>query len=269
MPKVATELGDPFVLTHHNAGVLTVSLNRPDRLNALSGPLMAELLTALHIAEADEQTRVVVLTGEGRGFSAGQDLTEVAEPLMQGKTLNLESHLEGHYRPVIEQLRHMSKPVIAAVNGIAAGAGASLALACDLRVSSTEAQWVQIFSNIALVPDAGSTWFLPRLVGFGRALELMALAEKLSAEQALELGLCQQVFEADTFAEQVQSYAEAFAARPALALALTKQALNAAMAGTLEQSLTLEGQLQQQAGESEDFREGVQAFMEKRAPQWK
>lgn len=259
----------PFVVSSQQSGVLTISLNRPERLNALCAPMTSELLTALKDAAEDSSVRVVVLTGTGRGFSAGQDLTEVAGPLLQGGALDLQGHLQQHYEPMIRQIRHMEKPVIAAVNGVAAGAGASLALACDLRVSSTEAQWVQIFSNIALIPDAGSTWFLPRLVGSARAFELMALAEKLNAEQALELGICQQVFAAETFAEQVQAYAETFAARPALALALTKRALNASLNATLDESLSLEAQLQQQAGESEDFREGVQAFMEKRRPQWK
>ncbi|GHG08199.1 enoyl-CoA hydratase [Deinococcus piscis] len=257
-----------LVLTRDQAGVRTLSLNNPDRLNALTAALAGQLLTALQDAANDPAVRAVVLTGEGRGFCAGQDLTEVAGPLLQGQGLDLHGHLERHYRPVIEAIREMDKPVIAAVNGVAAGAGASLALACDLRVSSEDAQWVQIFSNIALIPDAGSTWFLPRLVGFGRAFELMSLAEKLSAQQALELGLCQQVFGADTFAQQAQAYAETFAARPALALALTKRALNAALTGTLSDSLTLEAELQQQAGESADFREGVQAFMEKRPPNW-
>ncbi|WP_261663212.1 enoyl-CoA hydratase-related protein [Deinococcus sp. Marseille-Q6407] len=258
-----------LVLSRDQAGVRTLSLNNPERLNALSGELASQLLTALQAAANDIAVRVVVLTGEGRGFCAGQDLTEVAGPLLQGQGLDLSGHLTRHYQPVIEAIRGMDKPVIAAVNGVAAGAGASLALACDLRVSSSEAQWVQIFSNIALIPDAGSTWFLPQLVDFGRAFELMSLAEKVSAQQALELGLCQQVFSADNFAEQAQAYAEQFAARPALALALTKRALNAAMTGTLSESLALEAELQQQAGESADFREGVQAFMEKRSPRWR
>ncbi|MDO4264250.1 MAG: enoyl-CoA hydratase-related protein [Deinococcus sp.] len=257
-----------LVLTHDQAGVRTLSLNNPGRLNALTAPLAEQLLAALQAAASDPAVRAVVLTGEGRGFCAGQDLTEVAGPLLRGEGVDLRGHLTRHYQPVIAALRGMDKPVIAAVNGVAAGAGASLALACDLRVSSEDAQWVQVFSNIALIPDAGSTWFLPQLVGFGRAFELMGLAEPLSARQALELGLCQQVFSADSFAAQAQAYAERFAERPALALALTKRALNAALSSTLEQSLALEAELQQQAGESADFREGVQAFLEKRPPNW-
>ena len=144
-----------LVLTRDQAGVRTLSLNNPDRLNALTAALAGQLLSALQAAASDPAVRAVVLTGEGRGFCAGQDLTEVAGPLLQGQGLDLHSHLEQHYRPVIEAIRGMDKPVIAAVNGVAAGAGASLALACDLRVSSEDAQWVQIFSNIALIPDAG------------------------------------------------------------------------------------------------------------------
>ncbi|RTR29834.1 enoyl-CoA hydratase-related protein [Deinococcus radiophilus] len=257
-----------LVLTRDQAGVRTLSLNSPDRLNALTAALATQLLTALQAAAQDPGVRVVVLTGEGRGFCAGQDLSEVAGPLMSGQPLDLEAHLNDHYRPVILAIREMNKPVIAAVNGVAAGAGASLALACDLRVSSESAQWVQIFSNIALIPDAGSTWFLPHLVGFGRAFELMALAEKVSAGQAHALGLCQQVYPDETFTEQTQAYAAALAARPAQALALTKQALNAAMSSRLEDALDLEAKLQQQAASSQDFREGVQAFMEKRVARW-
>ena len=254
-----------LVQASDHAGVRTLTLNNPERLNALDTKMLLQLRQALEAADTDQTVRVVVLTGAGRGFCAGQDLQA---GLTSGGNPQFQAHLEEYYNPVVTAIRQLTKPVLAAINGVAAGAGASLALACDIRLASEETRWIQSFSNLALIPDAGGTWLLPRVVGWGRAFELMALAEKLDAQQGLELGLCQQVYPAAEFADKVQRYAEALAARPAGALALTKQALNAAYANTLEQSLQLEAELQQQAGQSKEFAEGVQAFLEKRAPNW-
>lgn len=249
------------VLRHLENGVLTLTLNRPDKLNAANDALLLGLTRALTDAETDRAARVVVVTGAGRGFCAGQDLGEVG-----GREQGFAEHLRQTYNPLIATVRRLEKPVIMAVNGVAAGAGASLALAGDLRLWSSEASLIEVFSNIALVPDSGSTWTLPRLVGYPRAFELMAFAERVDAEAARQLGLCEQVFPAGSFREDVRAYAERLAARPMGALGLTKRALNFALSSTLEEALECEAQLQQRAGESAEHQEGLAAFREKRAP---
>ncbi len=251
------------VLSATNNAVLTLTLNRPDRLNAANDELLWSLTEALKQAEQDAAVRVVVITGAGRGFCAGQDLGDVQN--REGST-NFTEHLRRTYIPLIQTMRGLKKPVITAVNGVAAGAGASLALAGDIRLWSENATLIEVFSNIALIPDAGSTWMLPRLVGAARAFELMAFAEKVSAQDGLKLGLCEQVYAAETFAEDVQAYAERLARRPLNALALTKQAINFALGSTLDQALDNEALLQQQAGDHAEHREGVRAFAEKRKP---
>ncbi|UBV42062.1 enoyl-CoA hydratase/isomerase family protein [Deinococcus taeanensis] len=253
----------PVILEATRAGVRTLTLNRPDKLNAANDALLLALTDALRRADTDAQARVVVITGAGRGFCAGQDLGDVS-----GRDMTFTEHLNHTYNPLIRTIRTLSKPVISAVNGVAAGAGASLALAGDLRVWAQSASLIEVFSNIALVPDSGSTWFLPRLVGYHRAFELMALAERVRADDALRLGLCEQVFPDDTFQEAVQAYAERLAARPAHALNLTKQALVAGMTSTLDEALDQEAALQQLAGDHWEHEEGVTAFKEKRTPQF-
>lgn len=251
----------PVILVTDRAHVRTLTLNREGKLNAANDALLLTLTEELRRAEADPEVRVVVITGAGRGFCAGQDLGDVA-----GRDMTFTEHLQHTYNPLIRTMRGLSKPVITAVNGVAAGAGASLALAGDIRLWAESAALIEIFSNIALIPDSGSTWFLPRLVGYSRAFEMMALAEKIPAAQAQSLGLCEHVYPDATFREDVQHYAERLAARPAHALKLTKQALNATMTSTLHDALELEAQLQQIAGDHWEHREGVTAFKEKRKP---
>ena len=245
-------------------GVRTLTLNRPDRLNAANDELLYALTDALKAADADAAVRVVVITGAGRGFCAGQDLGGVS-----GRDMSFTEHLNATYNPLIRTMRGLGKPVITAVNGVAAGAGASLALAGDLRLWAQGARLIEVFSNIALVPDSGSTWFLPRLVGYSRAFELMALADTVSATEALRLGLCEEVYPDVTFLDDVQAYGERLAARPANALKLTKRALNAAMTSSLDAALDTEAELQQLAGDHWEHAEGVTAFKEKRAPDFR
>lgn len=249
------------ILVRDQAHVRTLSLNRPDKLNAVNSATLLELTEELRRAQADAGVRVIVVTGEGRGFCSGQDLGDVS-----GQRSSFTEHLHQTFNPLIQTMRGLDKPIITAVNGVAAGAGASIALAGDIRLWAQSAVFVQVFSNIALVPDSGSTWFLPRLVGFNRAFELMALADKVRADEALRLGLCEAVYPDETFRADVQAYAERLAARPANALKLTKQALNATMTSTLHEALNLEAELQQLAGDHWEHEEGVTAFKERRAP---
>lgn len=253
-------MSEPVILSSTLNGVRTLTLNRPDKLNAANDDLLLGLTEHLGTAQADAQVRVVVITARGRGFCVGQDLSSLPE----GR-VDFTAHLHRTYNPLIRTIRRLEKPVISAVNGIAAGAGASLALAGDIRLWAQSASFIEVFSNIALVPDSGSTWFLPRVVGYQRAFELMAFAEKVGADEALKLGLCEHIYPDDTFHADVQTYAERLAARPAHALKLTKQALQAALNSTLDEALDQEAVLQQLAGDHWEHQEGVTAFKEKRA----
>lgn len=246
------------VLQTFENGVLTLTLNRPEKLNALTFESVLELAQAVEEGHANPHARVLVLTGAGRGFCAGQDLTAVSTPG------NIEETIQKTYNRLILAIANGDKPVITAVNGIAAGAGANLALAGDIRVWSSAARFTEAFSSIALIPDAGGTWSLPRAVGYHKAFELAALAEVLDAQRGLELGLCERVFADENFALEVQGYAEKMAARPANALTLTKRAMRVGLTLSLEESLALEARLQAQAFEDPDHKEGVAAFLEKR-----
>ncbi|WP_221089480.1 enoyl-CoA hydratase-related protein [Deinococcus aquaedulcis] len=254
---------EPVIRTQLKAHVLTLTLNRPDKLNAANDELLLTLTRELQQADENEAVRVVVITGAGRGFCAGQDLGDVA-----GRDMTFTEHLHHTYNPLIRTIRGLGKPVLTAVNGVAAGAGASLALAGDIRLWAQGASFIEVFSNIALIPDSGSTWTLPRIVGYHRAFELMALAERVRADDALKLGLCEHVFPDETFADDVQAYAERLAARPAHALKLTKQALMAAQTSTLDEALDQEAILQQVAGDHWEHKEGVEAFRAKRPAQF-
>lgn len=262
-----SEVSSDVLLRNLHNGVLTLTMNRPDSLNSANDDLLLTLLDAVREAAGLPDVRVVVLTGAGRGFCAGADLGMMGgNAATPPSATRFSEHLEHTFNPLIRAIRALPQPFISAVNGVAAGAGASLALVGDVRLWSSSGSLVEVFSNIGLIPDAGSSWLLPRLVGAARAFELMAFAEKVGPEEALRLGLCERVFDAATFADEVQSYAERLAARPAAALALTKQAIQFSASSTLDEALLSEAKLQDAAGASWEHREGVQAFMEKRRP---
>ena len=246
------------VLTSRDGAVLTITLNRPDVYNAINSAMHEGLSAALAEA-ADSGIRAVVLTGAGRGFCSGQDLRE-----FQSLPGGVRDALEQTYHPNIHALRALEKPVIAAVNGPVAGAGLSLACACDVRIGSSTATFVPGFIGIGLVPDAGSTWFLHRLLGFSRAFEWMVSNRRLSAGEAVTWGLSSEEVPAERFPERVVELAEWYAALPTRAVAMTKRLFEHAYSASLEEQLALEAELQQAATESQDFREGVQAFLDKR-----
>jgi len=249
-------------------GVATITLNRPDKLNAFTVELHRELAAALDESERDATIRAVLLTGAGRGFCAGQDLAERAQTMANGPAaggpVSGGSALETWYNPLIRRLRRLEKPVVCAVNGVAAGAGANLALACDIVLAARSASFIQAFCRIGLVPDAGGSYVLPRLVGLARASGLALLGNKLPAAQAAEWGLIWRVVDDAALMAEAKALARHLAQQPTRALALIKQALNASFANTLDQQLDLERDLQKEAASTADFREGVAAFLEKR-----
>ncbi len=248
-------------------GIARLTLNRPERLNSFNTVMHAEVQDALAALEHDASARVLILTGAGRGFCAGQDLGDrVVAP--GGAPPDLGPSIERGYKPLILALRRLPLPVIAAVNGVAAGAGANIALACDLVIAARSATFVQAFSKIGLVPDSGGTWLLPRLVGHARAMGLALLAEKLPAEQAAEWGLIWRCVEDAELASAVDTLARQLAAAPTRGLARTKQAMLEGWSRTLEQQLDVERDHQQELGHSADYAEGVAAFMEKRPPRF-
>jgi len=255
------------ILFERNAGVARLTLNRPDKLNSFTGDMHAELRDALDILQADTSARVLVITGAGRAFCAGQDL---ADPAMAAtdKAPDIGNVVEQNYKPLVLRLQNLRVPTVAMVNGIAAGAGASLALACDLVIAGKSASFLQAFSKIGLVPDTGSTWFLPQRVGMARALGLAMLADKLPAETAAQWGLIWQAVDDSALAETVDKLASQLAAMPTKALVRTRQAMHAAPSHTLEQQLSMEGGFMRELGWSPDYAEGVAAFMEKRPPRF-
>jgi 2-(1,2-epoxy-1,2-dihydrophenyl)acetyl-CoA isomerase len=250
------------VLTSRDGAVLTIVFNRPEVYNAFNRELHAALAEALVEAE-DASVRCVVITGAGKGFSAGQDLKEFG-----AVSDSIRDALEQTYHPNVRRVRELAKPVVAAVNGPAAGAGLSFACACDVRVASDAATFVPGFVGIGLVPDAGGTWFVHRLLGFARAFEWMSSNSRLPAETALEWGLVSEVIPADSFEARVAELAAEWAARPTLAIGRTKQLFEHAFASALDAQLALEAELQQASVATADFTEGVNAFLEKRAPEF-
>jgi 2-(1,2-epoxy-1,2-dihydrophenyl)acetyl-CoA isomerase len=220
------------------------------------------LLEALSTAEEDNNIRAIIITGSGKAFSAGQDLTEATA--VDGPTI--ENILNEHYNPLVRSIRSMNKPIIAAVNGIAAGAGANLALCCDIILASNQSSFIQAFSKIGLIPDTGGTFFLPRMIGFHRAMAYMMTAEKMSAQEAKDCGLVFKIFDDQNFLEECIGFATNLANMPTRALALTKKALNISFSNTMDQQLGVELLLQIEASQTHDFKEGIEAFLQKRKP---
>jgi 2-(1,2-epoxy-1,2-dihydrophenyl)acetyl-CoA isomerase len=251
------------VETGRDGSVLTITLNRPDKLNAFNAPMHAALGVALKEAR-DPDVRAVVLTGAGRGFCVGQDLEEFREAAG-----DIGSRLRATYHPNVLAIRALEKPVIAAVNGPAAGAGMSFACACDLRIAADTASFVPAFINIGLVPDSGGTFFVTRILGYARAFDWLASGRKLTAAEAHAWGLVSEVVEADRLIVRAGELAAELAALPPLGVGMTKRLLDRAGSSTLEEQLEREAQLQTAATKTEDFQEGVAAFLEKRPPQFK
>jgi 2-(1,2-epoxy-1,2-dihydrophenyl)acetyl-CoA isomerase len=247
--------------------VACISLNRPEKLNAFTARMLGELHQALEQVRASEAVRALLITGSGRGFCAGQDLSErvMAEGAAE---VDLGSSLEKNYNPLIRGLRELAMPVLCAVNGVAAGAGCNFALAADIVVAARSASFIEIFSRIGLIPDAGGTYVLPRLVGTARAMALSLLAEPVSAEQAANWGLIWNCVDDDKLMSEARDLAQRLASGPTRAYGLIKRALDASPANTLEQQLALEATLQREAGKTADFKEGVKAFLEKRGPRY-
>ena len=245
--------------------VATLTLDRPEALNALTAPMKVALREALESIAADRSVRAVILTGAGRAFCAGQDLAEREQP----DAAPLDVELRERYNPIIRALRSMGQPVIAAVNGVAAGAGASLAFACDLRLAAEDARFVLAFGRIGLVPDSGATWFLPRLVGPAKAAELALVGDPVDAAEALRLGLVSNVVPGDQLMAEARALATRLAEGAPLAMALTKEALQRSSTITLDAALEGEAKLQGIAGASADHAEGLAAFREKRAPRYR
>ncbi len=247
------------------AGVRLLTLNRPESFNSLTVELKQALLGALRDAAADESIRSVVLTGAGKAFCAGQDLKEHIEVLESGEESPLNT-VEEYYNPLIRTITTMPKPVIAAVNGTAAGAGASLAYACDLRVASADAKFLMAFANVGLSGDSGVSWTLPRLIGYGRAMEMLLLAEPVAAEEALRIGMINRLVGTGEAATAAQELAGRMAAGPTSAYARIKETVLAAAAEGLDEALAVEAGAQMQAGQTDDHREAVAAFVDKRNP---
>ena len=253
------------LLTELNEGVMTLTLNRPDVFNSFNQEMGRAFQAALDEAAQNETVRCIVLTGTGRAFCAGQDLKEVTSEHSPGFKVIVEET----YNRSIRRICDMEKPVVAAVNGVAAGAGANIALACDFVVAKSSVKFIQAFANIGLIPDSGGTYWLPRLVGMARAKALTMLGTPLPAAEAQEIGLIHQAVEEEAFDEAVRTLASKLAHMPTRGLGLTKKALHAAMTNDLHSQLKLELDLQFEAAETDDYAEGVQAFLEKRKPQFK
>lgn len=247
-------------------GVATLTFNRPEVFNSFNREMAFLLQDELDACNKDRQVRAIILTGSGKAFCAGQDLKEITDPELNP---GFKKILEEHYNPIIEKIRAIEKPIIAAVNGVAAGAGANIALACDIVIAHEKVSFIQAFSKIGLVPDSAGTFFLPRLIGFGKASALMMLGDKISATEAEKMGMIYKVTTLDEFNNTVTKTAVTLAQMPTKAIGLTKRLLNVSMTNNLEDQLALEGKLQIEASESEDFKEGVDAFVNKRRPVFK
>lgn len=239
-----------------------ISLNRPDKFNSFNRDMALQMQARLDECASVHDIRCVYITGTGKAFSAGQDLGE----LVGDEPMGIDRILSEHYNPIVQRIRNMPKPVVAAVNGVAAGAGANIALCCDVVLAAQSASFIQAFSKIGLIPDSGGTWFLPRLIGWQKASALMMLGEKVSAQEAEKLGMVFRVFTDESFAEESFAIAKTLSEMPTKGLAYTKHALNYSFTNNIEEQLQLEDKYQQKSAATEDYREGVNAFLEKRKP---
>lgn len=254
------------ILFDLNNGIARLTLNRPDVYNSFNREMALALQKALDDCAANDGVRAIVLTGNGKAFCAGQDLKEVSTPELNP---GFRKILDEHYAPIITSLRNLEKPVIAAVNGVAAGAGANIALACDIIIANEGVSFIQAFSKIGLIPDSGGTYFLPRIIGFQKALALAMLGDKVSAKEAEAMGMIYKAVPAEEYEAFVDKMAIKLAQMPTKALGLIKKAFNASMTNNLEEQLALESDLQIEASETEDYNEGVTAFIAKRKPNYK
>jgi 2-(1,2-epoxy-1,2-dihydrophenyl)acetyl-CoA isomerase len=260
-------------MSYHNIlfelteGIARLTLNRPERLNSFNVEMHGEVRDVLHRLESERDGRVLVLSGAGRGFCAGQDLGDRAVA-PGGQGVDLGESIENYYKPLVLALKNLPMPVIAAVNGVAAGAGANIALACDIVIAARSASFIQSFSKLGLVPDSGGTWLLPRLLGNARSLGLALLGDKLPADQAAQWGLIWRCVEDNELKETVDGLAKQFAVAPTRGLARTKQAIHESWGRSFEQQLDHERDFQRELGRSRDYAEGVAAFMEKRSPKF-
>ena len=253
------------LITSLNNGVFKITLNRPEVYNSFNQAMAFSLQKELDYCAQNDEIRTILITGSGKAFCAGQDLSEATDP----NGPELESIVRDHYNPIILKIRSLEKPVIAAVNGVAAGAGANIALACDLTIAQENASFIQAFSKIGLIPDSGGTYFLPRIIGVQKALALMFTGDKISAKEAEELNMIYKCIPEEDFEDFTLKIAEKMALMPTRAFGLTKKAVNQSLDNTLEQQLNLEEKLQTEAGKTKDFQEGVQAFLEKRKAKFK
>lgn len=254
-----------FILIEKINSITKISLNRADKYNSFCREMALEMQQALDDAAKDENVRCVYITGIGKAFCAGQDLAEAIED----NGIELAQIVSEHYNPIIQKMRAMPKPIICAVNGVAAGAGANIAIAGDIVVASQSASFIQAFSKIGLIPDSGGTFYLPRLIGFQRATAFMMLGDKIMAKDAEEMGMIYKSFSDETFIDESWKVATTLASMPTKGLALTKELLNQSYNNTLEQQLILEGNIQVKAAQTFDYQEGVNAFLEKRKPEFK
>lgn len=254
-----------FILSEIQDKVMVITLNRADKFNSFNREMALQLHAALDKAETDPNVRAILLTGTGKAFCAGQDLAEAIDPNGPG----ISKIVDEHYNPIILRLRKIEKPIIAAVNGVAAGAGANIALACDIVTATASASFIQAFSKIGLIPDSGGTFFLPRLVGFQQAAALMMTGDKVSATEAQQMGMVYKVFADDTFMVDALKLSANLANMPTKAIGLTKRLLNESLFNTYDKQLQAEGREQVAAANSYDYNEGVKAFLEKRKPEFK
>jgi 2-(1,2-epoxy-1,2-dihydrophenyl)acetyl-CoA isomerase len=262
-------MSEPTILTETRGAVRLIRLNRPQALNSFTADMVKELLPAMDAAAADPAVRALIVTGAGRGFCAGQDLNAPGAKPEKGQAPDLQGIIESMWAPLAQRLRGMPVPVIAAVNGVAAGAGANFAIGCDIVLAARSASFIQAFSKIGLIPDAGGTWLLPRLVGRANAMALAMTGDKLSAEEAVRMGLIWRCVDDATLMGDAWALAERLAAMPTQALVQTRRALDDALLMTAEQAVANEAQVQGRLGRAHDYAEGVNAFLAKRAPAFK